>query len=50
MPGDDLADFAEVNRVYELFFPTTEYDSSVLPARSTMATAFQRTMRRMRSW
>jgi 2-iminobutanoate/2-iminopropanoate deaminase len=32
----DLANFAEVNRVYEIFFPNTEYDPQVPPARSTV--------------
>lgn len=32
----DLSNFAEVNRVYELFFPNTDYDPQVPPARSTI--------------
>jgi 2-iminobutanoate/2-iminopropanoate deaminase len=32
----DLSNFAEVNRVYEIFFPNTEYDPQVPPARSTV--------------
>ena len=32
----DLGNFGEVNRVYSLFFPNTEYNSSVPPARSTV--------------
>lgn len=32
----DLSHFAEVNRVYELFFPNTEHDPQVPPARSTV--------------
>ncbi len=32
----DLSNFAEVNRVYEIFFPNTEFDSQVPPARSTV--------------
>lgn len=33
---DDLGDFAAVNRVYELFFPTSNNSSALLPARSTV--------------
>lgn len=32
----DLGSFAEVNRVYQLFFPNTEYNAMVPPARSTV--------------
>ena len=32
----DLSSFAEVNRVYEIFFPNTEFDPIVPPARSTV--------------
>jgi len=32
----DLAHFAEVNRVYELFFPNNEFNPIVPPARSTV--------------
>lgn len=32
----DLGNFAEVNRVYEMFFPNTEYNPTVPPARSTV--------------
>lgn len=32
----DLGNFAEVNRVYEMFFPNTEFSPIVLPARSTV--------------
>lgn len=32
----DLSNFAEVNRVYELFFPNTDFDPQVPPARSTL--------------
>jgi 2-iminobutanoate/2-iminopropanoate deaminase len=32
----DLGNFAEVNEVYGMFFPNTEYNSSVPPARSTV--------------
>jgi 2-iminobutanoate/2-iminopropanoate deaminase len=32
----DLSNFAEVNRVYEIFFPNTEFDPQVPPARSTV--------------
>lgn len=32
----DLGDFAAVNRVYELFFPTNDHSNSLLPARSTV--------------
>lgn len=33
---NDLSHFAEVNRVYEMFFPNTEFNSNVPPARSTV--------------
>jgi len=33
---NDLGDFAAVNRIYELFFPTNDHSSSLLPARSTV--------------
>jgi 2-iminobutanoate/2-iminopropanoate deaminase len=32
----DLSDFAAVNRMYELFFPTNDHSGSLLPARSTV--------------
>jgi 2-iminobutanoate/2-iminopropanoate deaminase len=32
----DLGDFAEVNRVYQLFFPNNEFNSTVPPARTTI--------------
>lgn len=32
----DLTDFDEVNRVYEIFFPNSEYNSNIPPARSTV--------------
>ena len=32
----DLSHFAEVNRVYEMFFPNTEFNPTVPPARSTI--------------
>ena len=32
----DLENFAEVNRVYEMFFPNTEFNTIVPPARSTV--------------
>lgn len=32
----DLGNFAEVNRVYELFFPNTQFNPAVPPARSTV--------------
>jgi 2-iminobutanoate/2-iminopropanoate deaminase len=32
----DLSDFAAVNRVYELFFPTNDHSGNLLPARSTV--------------
>ena len=32
----DLSNFTEVNRVYEIFFPNTEFDPQVPPARSTV--------------
>ena len=35
----DLENFAEVNRVYELYFPNTEFNPIVPPARSTVEVA-----------
>lgn len=32
----DLGNFAEVNRVYQMFFPNTEFNPTVPPARSTV--------------
>lgn len=32
----DLNEFDEMNRVYEIFFPNTEYNSNIPPARSTV--------------
>lgn len=32
----DLTEFDEMNRVYEIFFPNTEYNSNIPPARSTV--------------
>ena len=32
----DLSNFAEVNRVYEMYFPNTEFNPIVPPARSTV--------------
>lgn len=32
----DLANFAEVNRIYAMFFPNTEHNPTVPPARSTV--------------
>jgi 2-iminobutanoate/2-iminopropanoate deaminase len=32
----DLGNFAEVNRVYAMFFPNTEHNPAVPPARSTV--------------
>lgn len=32
----DLSHFAEVNRVYEMYFPNTDFNPSVPPARSTV--------------
>lgn len=35
----DLTEFDEVNRVYGIFFPTSEYNSNIPPARSTVEVA-----------
>ena len=35
----DISTFAEVNRIYELFFPNTEFNPIVPPARSTVEVA-----------